>query len=104
MTADEKFLADRPAPRFHSALRSGTPRAIRKPRATRLRNAGREWKDSKPSIRGIRKLLKWHESPVQAGAVWPMNQAASIVLVLALVGGVDAAVGRANRERGGGVR
>jgi hypothetical protein len=29
-----------------------------------------------------------------------MNQAASIVLVLALVGGVDAAVGRANRERG----
>src|SRR5262249_22021823 len=35
MTADEKFLADRPAPRFHSALRSGTRMARGSPQAER---------------------------------------------------------------------
>src|SRR5262249_9415107 len=37
-------------------------------RATRLRNAVSWWKDSKPPRRWLRKLVKWHENPVQAGA------------------------------------
>src|SRR5262249_24453769 len=41
MTADEKFLADLPVPRFHSALRSGTPRAVWPRRAIRRRQARR---------------------------------------------------------------
>jgi len=31
MTADEKFLADRPAPPFQSALRSATPKLTQLP-------------------------------------------------------------------------